>query len=138
MTEKTKKTEEEWRKELAPEQYEVLREKGTEAPFTGKYWDTTQEGMYRCAACGQPLFRSETKYDAGCGWPSFAQPVAPGNVDTDIDRSHGMMRTEVLCSKCGGHLGHIFPDGPGPEGTRYCMNSVSLELVPDEEAEDEC
>ncbi len=138
MTEKTRKTEEEWRKDLTPEQYEVLREKGTEAPFTGKYWDTTQEGMYRCAACGQPLFRSETKYDAGCGWPSFAQPVAPGSVDTDIDRSHGMERTEVLCGKCGGHLGHIFPDGPGPEGTRYCMNSVSLELVPDEEAEDEC
>ena len=137
MAEKTKKTEEEWQKELTPEQYEVLRKKGTEAPFTGKYWDTTEEGMYKCTACGQPLFRSETKYDAGCGWPSFTEPVEPGSVDTDIDRSHGMVRTEVLCGKCGGHLGHVFPDGPGPEGTRYCMNSVSLELVPDEKAEGE-
>lgn len=135
MAEKIRKTDEEWRSELTPEQYDVLRKKGTEAPFTGAYWDETGKGMYKCAACGQPLFMSETKYDAGCGWPSFTDPVDPGVVDTEMDASYGMVRTEVLCSKCGGHLGHVFDDGPGKSGTRYCMNSVSLEFHPKEDKE---
>lgn len=130
MAEKIVKKDEEWRSELTPEQYEVLRKKGTEAPFTGKYWENASEGMYKCAACGQSLFMSDTKYDAGCGWPSFTDPIDPGAVDTETDTSHGMVRTEVLCSKCGGHLGHVFDDGPGESGTRYCMNSVSLDFEP--------
>ncbi|HKP92359.1 MAG TPA: peptide-methionine (R)-S-oxide reductase MsrB, partial [Chthoniobacterales bacterium] len=114
MSEKIEKTEEEWRKTLTPEQYHVLREKGTERPFTGEYADTHDDGMYRCAGCGNPLFSSETKYESGSGWPSFYQPLAKDAVETEADRKLGMTRTEVLCAKCGGHLGHVFPDGPEP------------------------
>ena len=126
MSEKIEKTEEEWRKTLTPEQYHVLREKGTERPFTGEYADTHDDGMYRCAGCGNPLFSSETKYESGSGWPSFYQPLAKDAVETEADRKLGMTRTEVLCAKCGGHLGHVFPDGPEPTGLRYCMNSAAL------------
>ena len=128
MSEKIEKTEEEWRKTLTPEQYHVLREKGTERPFTGEYADTHDDGMYRCAGCGNPLFSSETKYESGSGWPSFYQPLAKDAVETESDRKFGMARTEVLCAKCGGHLGHVFPDGPEPTGLRYCMNSAALKL----------
>jgi peptide-methionine (R)-S-oxide reductase len=128
MNEKIEKSEEEWRKTLTPEQYHVLREKGTERPFTGEYADTHDPGTYRCAACGNPLFDAETKYESGSGWPSFYQPVQKGAVETESDRKLGMTRTEVLCAKCGGHLGHVFPDGPEPTGLRYCMNSAALKL----------
>jgi peptide-methionine (R)-S-oxide reductase len=128
MSEKIEKTEEEWRKTLTPEQYHVLREKGTERPFTGEYAETHDEGMYRCAGCGNPLFSSDTKYESGSGWPSFYQPVAKDAVETETDRKFGMTRNEVLCAKCGGHLGHVFPDGPQPTGLRYCMNSAALKL----------
>jgi peptide-methionine (R)-S-oxide reductase len=128
MNEKIEKTEEEWRKELTPQQYHVLREKGTERPFTGEYADTHDDGMYRCAGCGNPLFNSETKYESGSGWPSFYEPIAKDGVETKTDRKFGMTRTEVLCAKCGGHLGHVFPDGPKPTGLRYCMNSAALKL----------
>jgi peptide-methionine (R)-S-oxide reductase len=130
MTEKIIKTEEEWRRELTPEQYHVLREKGTERPFTGEYEYTSAAGTYRCAACGQELFSSEAKFDSGCGWPSFYQPGAEGKIDEHADNSHGMRRVEVTCSRCGSHLGHVFPDGPRPTGLRYCINSVSLKLDP--------
>jgi peptide-methionine (R)-S-oxide reductase len=125
------KTDEEWRQELTPEQYEVLRRKGTEPRFTGKYTLAKDSGMYRCAACGADLFRSDTKFDSGTGWPSFTEPAVAENVETHEDRSHGMVRTEVLCKRCGGHLGHVFDDGPGANGLRYCINSCSLELEPD-------
>ena len=128
MSEKIEKSEEEWRQTLTPEQYHVLREKGTERPFTGKYADAHDDGMYRCAGCGNPLFSSETKYESGSGWPSFYQPLAKDAVETETDRKFGMARTEVLCAKCGGHLGHVFPDGPEPTGLRYCMNSAALNL----------
>jgi peptide-methionine (R)-S-oxide reductase len=128
MTDKINKTDEEWRKELTPEQYNVLREKGTERPFSGVYNDTQDEGTYLCAACGNELFDSETKFDSGCGWPSFYAPIAEGNVKAETDTSHGMKRTEITCAKCGSHLGHVFDDGPQPTGQRYCMNSVSLKL----------
>ncbi|MFL6521122.1 MAG: peptide-methionine (R)-S-oxide reductase MsrB [Chthoniobacterales bacterium] len=128
MSEKIGKTEEEWKKTLTAEQYHVLREKGTERPFTGKYADTHDDGMYRCAGCGNPLFSSETKYESGSGWPSFYEPVAKDAVETETDRKFGMTRNEVLCAKCGGHLGHVFPDGPEPTGLRYCMNSAALKL----------
>ena len=128
METKVTKTDEEWRQELTPEQYEVLRNHGTERPFTGIYNETKEPGVYRCAACGNELFRSETKFDSGSGWPSFFEPADHSSVETREDTSLGMRRTEVLCARCGSHLGHVFPDGPDPTGMRYCINSVALDL----------
>lgn len=123
-------TEEQWRAKLDPEQYQILRQGGTERAFTGKYWDEHQAGTYRCAGCGEPLFSSETKYESGTGWPSFYKPLDESKVEEERDTSHGMVRTEAKCARCGGHLGHVFEDGPNPTGLRYCMNSASLDLVP--------
>lgn len=121
-------TESEWKDRLTPEQYQVLRQGGTERAFTGKYWDTKTEGVYRCAGCGEKLFSSDTKFESHSGWPSFYMPMADDNIDEDTDRSYGMVRTEIKCSNCGGHLGHVFDDGPNPTGLRYCVNSASLDL----------
>jgi peptide-methionine (R)-S-oxide reductase len=127
---KVQKSDDEWRAELTPEQYEVLRRKGTERAFTGEYVDAKEPGVYRCAGCGAELFRSDAKYDSRSGWPSFVEPARLDSVVTEEDRSYGMVRTEVTCAACGGHLGHVFPDGPQPTGLRYCINSCALELEP--------
>ena len=125
---KVHKDEEQWRAELSPEQYRVLRQKGTERPFSGEYDHVFDEGTYHCAGCGAVLFESDAKYDSGCGWPAFYAPAGDDAIDEEVDASHGMVRTEVLCAACGGHLGHVFPDGPAPTGQRYCINSAALKL----------
>ncbi len=125
---KIEKTEEQWRAELDPEQYRVLRQKGTEAPFTGEYDQVFEPGTYVCAGCGAELFESDTKYDSGCGWPAFYTAKGEDAIEEETDVTHGMLRTEVLCASCGGHLGHVFPDGPHPTGLRYCINSAALKL----------
>lgn len=128
MKVKVTKTEEEWRQQLTPEQYRVARQKGTERPFTGEYYDAKEPGTYKCAACGNELFTADAKFDSGCGWPSFTAPMAEDNIRTETDTSHGMSRTEVLCAACDSHLGHVFDDGPRPTNLRYCINSVVLDL----------
>lgn len=129
MNEKVIKTDEEWKKELSPEEYRILREKGTERAFTGKYWDHHELGTYVCAACGTKLFESDTKFDSGCGWPSYFEPIDSSRIIYNDDSSFGMKRTEVICAKCDGHLGHVFDDGPPPTGLRYCINSGSMKFI---------
>jgi peptide-methionine (R)-S-oxide reductase len=130
MTENETKNEDDWKEKLTEEQYRVLRLKGTERPFMGKYWNNKEKGVYYCAGCGTPLFDSKSKFKSGSGWPSFSTPINDSNIAESQDNSFGMRRTEVLCSKCGGHLGHVFDDGPKPTGQRYCMNSISLDFKP--------
>ena len=131
MSDKLDKSEAEWKRELSPEAFEVLRRKGTERAFTGAYWDCHESGTYLCAGCGNELFSSDTKYESGTGWPSFFAPLSPISVATESDVSHGMTRTEVVCARCGGHLGHLFDDGPAPTRQRFCMNSAALKLRPE-------
>jgi peptide-methionine (R)-S-oxide reductase len=132
MADRVEKTDAEWREQLTPEQYEVCRGKGTEPAFTGEYHDCKDDGVYRCVCCGEELFRSDSKFDSGTGWPSFYEPIAADRVKTEEDRSLGMLRVEAMCARCGSHLGHVFPDGPAPTGDRYCMNSCSLALEKDD------
>lgn len=132
---KVQRTDEEWRRILTPEQYHILREKGTERAFTGKYWNTKNPGAYRCAGCGEVLFTSDSKFDSGCGWPSFDRVAADGKIEEHVDRSYGMVRMEVVCAKCGGHLGHVFEDGPTETGLRYCINSAAIEHTPKPKSE---